>query len=120
MLAKAFKSAAELGIPEHEHAGLCHVLYLMEDGKIKPDWIVMRSFGETRECGTAHCIAGWVNHFNKKAFPEAARSEASSLVKRLPRELTKLFGIDHYDMLIDGAKVPAALRSYLETGKCPV
>lgn len=119
MLARTFKTAVELGIPEHEHAALVTVLYMIEDGVIKPEELVMYTF--TNDCGTSHCLAGWANAINADAFPELLKSNraVAALFVRLPRNLTKVFGISHPMMRATPDQAKAALRTYLETGKGP-
>ncbi len=113
MLARTFKSAAELDIPEHEYNALVTVLYMAEDGKIKEENIYMPSF----HCGTTHCLAGWANVIDEKAFPESRTG--GGLSRRLPPPLRNLFGLNDGIMRsASGATAVKALRTYLETGKC--
>jgi hypothetical protein len=129
MLAKTFKTAAELGIPEHEAHALTTVLYMLEDGEIKPENVIMAQW--EAKCGTAHCLAGWAHAVDKDAFPEISRTctficsggqirnIAASLYERLPRELSSLFGLANLTMITASAEqATAALRHYLETGIC--
>lgn len=124
MLAKTLKSAAELGLADHEYNALCRTLYMMEDEQIKPDLIYMRNYTEYTSCGTAHCLAGWAHEIDKNAFPECNGNQistSSALSNRLPLQLSKLFGINHSKMAGATPTVAiATLRAYLETGICPV
>lgn len=117
MLAKTMKTAAELGIAEHEYNALVTVLYMMEDGQIPPERIYMSGY----HCGTRHCIAGWANEIDKTAFPESVRGWVSGTVylqRRLPPTLVKLFGIDPTQTMryAEPERAVRALRTYLETG----
>ncbi len=127
MLARTFKTAAELGLQDHEHQVLITVLYMAEDGIIGPDDLHMPLF----HCGTRHCLAGWCNTVNREAFPEVTPNHENGSVlmtirqfaafaQRLPNELHRLFGMldskyHHagFDTTFKG------LRSYLETGMVP-
>lgn len=122
MLARTLKTAAELGLADHEYNALCTTLYMIEDGQIKPSLIFMRAYKELTSCGTAHCIAGWAHEIDKKAFPEVDAYYVTDLLSiRLPHELSKLFGLGHHQMSrATPAVAIAALRTYLETGICPV
>ena len=129
MLAKTFKSAAELGIPEHEVHALTTVLFMLEDGEIKPELINMTAWTTLTFCGTAHCLAGWAHEVDRKAFPELSRSGDSPLPiairlrNRVPPELAKLFAINDDVRVMycaSPAQATAALRHYLETGNCGI
>jgi hypothetical protein len=125
MLARTLKSAAELGLAEHEYNALCTTLYMMEDGQIPMNLIYMGAFHEKTHCGTTHCLAGWANHFDATAFPEIAPGltnvTAGAMKTRLPEELIRLFGMNTgmpYMANAPADKAIAALRTYLETGRC--
>ena len=119
MLARTFKSAAELGIPEHEREALCTVLYMIEDGQIDLALLKMHSYTDTERCGTTHCLAGWAHAVDKTAFPELdSFFPTERLHNRLPLCLLDLFGIGKMGCY-HSSKAPAKLRTYLETGKCP-
>lgn len=119
MLARTFKSAAELGMEQHEYDALVTVLYHIEDGTIPPEKINMRHF----HCGTAHCLAGWANTVDEDAFPETNSGVfGPSLSARVRRdsELGYLFGLGHSPMRYAAPKQARdALRGYLESGRCP-
>lgn len=124
MLAKTFRTANELGILEHELEAMQTVLFMIEDGRIKPTQIEMTSWTRINECGTTHCIAGWAHEVDKKAFPElkfCTRDPIGMKIRaRVPRELAKLFAIDdqNMSMLTETAEgATKALRNYLETGR---
>jgi|ERR1700722_15068774 len=124
MLARTFKTAAELGIPEHEAHALQTVLYMLEDGEIKKEMLYMGNWHGLGACGTTHCLAGWANAVDERSFPEVSGRAVSmpkyrELEDRLPIELRQLFGMDNRLMLFAGAAVAtASLRHYLETGIC--
>ena len=123
MLARTFKTAAELGLRENEYDALCNVLWMAEDGTIQPEKINMLHF----HCGTAHCLAGWAHTIDATAFPEIAHVDGSDQIinqscmnilrTRLPNPLRDLFGIhETWMMRVNPQKAISALRSYLETG----
>jgi hypothetical protein len=112
MLARIFKTAGELGIPENEYNALCTVLYLAEDGQIPPERIYMPSI----HCGTKHCLLGWCQVVDKTTFPEFGEMLLSQ--RWLPTELQKLFAFSGFDRHRPGSKAIADLRRYLETGMC--
>jgi hypothetical protein len=121
MLAKVFKTATELGIPEHEAHALTTVLFMLEDGEINPENVIMAQW--EAKCGTAHCLAGWAHAVDSTAFSEistyAPAPTATRLYERLPRELSHLFGLCNLKMLSASAEqATEALRHYLETGIC--
>jgi hypothetical protein len=123
MLAKTFKTAAELGIPEHECHALKTVLFMIEDGEIEPELIRMEQWHVNTECGTAHCLAGWANAIDKTAFPEIENPSMlllSKMSERLPKELLNVFGFDQRQSFLYGTEkhAVASLRHYLETGHC--
>lgn len=122
MLAQTFKTAAELGIPEQERNALVTVLYMAEDGEIKPEQIYMASY---HLCDTTHCLAGWANTVDRTAFPEIGPSSSNyALRRRLPPALVNLFGLTDVagstSLRYAGPeRAIRALRTYLETGECP-
>jgi hypothetical protein len=123
MLARTFKTAAELGIPEHEAHALQTVLYMLEDGEIKLESLYMGSWTVTTSCGTTHCIAGWANTVDERAFREIAKDvrigDYIRLKDRIPTELCLLFGMDNIKMSrAEPGEATESLRHYLETGIC--
>ena len=127
MLARAFKTASELGLLEHEYAALVEVLYRIEDGTISLSRIRMSKFKS--HCGTAYCLAGWANHIDNTCFPELNEvlpgasldgKIAIQLTDRLPEALRDLFGLN-FSRYVGATPTQArnALRAYLETGKVP-
>lgn len=124
MLANVFKTAAELGIPEHERAALIELLYCVEDGTIPLSEIFMPKF----HCGTSHCLAGWANTIDPEAFPGASpanfypdgRCRDPQKFVSLTPDLKRLFCVGWESHRVTTAEVAVAnLRVYLETGKCP-
>lgn len=122
MLARTFKSAAELGICEREYNALCNVHFMIEDGVIKLKDIDM---SHIHGCGTAHCLAGWANTIDPGAFPELTKLDngymrnPTALPPRLPKKLNDLFGFGSSTMAFASAQAGAtALRKYLETATC--
>ena len=57
MLARSFKSAAELRLTEIEHDSLIKVLHMLERGEIEQKLFNMSSIGG--RCGTPSCMLGW-------------------------------------------------------------
>ncbi len=125
MLAQTFKTAAELGIPDQERNALVTVLYMIEDGQIKPELIFMGAYHASNAlCGTTHCLAGWAYTVDNTAFPELGPNGTRFLRKRVPDQLAKLFGIEKPTTTMSmsnasPARAARALRAYLETGICP-
>jgi len=123
MLARTFKTAAELGIQEHEANALQTVLYMLEDGEIKQSLLYMGAWTYEHSCGTTHCIAGWANVIDGNSFPEISGFTSLKayieLKDRLPNELSRLFGMDNPKMSSAAPDVAIeSLRHYLETGIC--
>lgn len=116
MLARTFKSAAELGMESHEYNALVTVLHMIEDGIIPPEGINMSSY----HCGTKHCLAGWANVVDGAVFPET-KTGSLGLSERLTPALKNLFGIDNNVASLryaNAKRATAALRTFLETGIC--
>ncbi len=63
MLARSFKSAAELGILETDYDALIKTLFAFERGEIQNKQFDMHEW-----CGTACCIWGHTRQFQKDAF----------------------------------------------------
>lgn len=124
MLARSFKTAADLGIPEEWLRSLVATLYLMESGQLRlerhfdargPNLFNMAYVGRPSahsHCGTPGCIKGWAGIKGTTKFHE---------------ELDRLF-FPSYGDVIRGAgcrfledvapdKAARVLRGYLETGK---
>lgn len=118
MLARTFKSAAELNIPVHEYNALSTLLHMAESGEIKPSRIKMNSYHNWMLC--TYCLAGWANQIDKSAFPEVnGHAPSDRLIHRLPKDLTRLFGINWPQQSHASPETAvAALRTYLETGHC--
>jgi hypothetical protein len=116
MLARTFKTAAELGIPEHEAHALQTVLYMLEDGQIKSEQVYMYNWHGLGACGTTHCLAGWAHEIDAKAFQEINEDfPVKNLTCRLPTELAATFGINNARMMYATAD---QATHYLETGIC--
>jgi hypothetical protein len=110
MLARTFKTAAELGLLDHEYEALHEVLRRLEDGRIPLRDVNMFMF----HCGTTHCLAGWANVIDANAFPETrGRSITQKLADRLPDALSCVFTA----VLASGARARYLLRHYLQTGE---
>lgn len=123
MLARTFKTAAELGLAEHEAQALQTVLYMLESGEIKLELVYMGSWTCGYGCNTAHCLAGWANVVDEDAFPEiggdVGLSDYNDLKDRIPEELNQLFGMGNRAMSGASAlQATESLRYYLETGVC--
>ncbi len=120
MLARTFKTAAELGLQDHEHQALITVLYMAEDGQIKPEELNMSQW----HCDTSHCLAGWANTINNEAFPELNKLNWGCMTtvagdrfsSRLPKPLLRLFGVGTPMKYASFSETIPSLRRYLETG----
>jgi hypothetical protein len=110
MLARTFKTAAELGLLECEYEALHEVLRRLEDGRIPLSNVNMSVF----HCGTTHCLAGWATVIDGNAFPETrGRHAFEKLDHRLPIELSSVFS----EALATGVQARYLLRHYLQTGE---
>jgi len=122
MLARTFKTAAELGLRQHEYDALHEVLERLEDGRIPLKDVYMRTFHNS--CGTMHCLAGWANVIDRKAFPETLWETGTArvsrgLLSRLPLALSYVFGVTAASDTPDatGTEARHLLRHYLTTGE---
>ena len=120
MLARSFRSAADLGISEVERNALVATLFAFERGEIQN--FTMRHLRET--CGTPACICGWANFYSGgEAFAEVSSMSATLAVKRLharlPRQLQYLFDIQGMPRQSGAtrAQAAAALANYLTFGE---
>src|SRR5687767_10632015 len=116
MLAQNFKTAADLGIPEHEFSALATVLGMLERCEIHD--FDMGTFN--RDCGTPGCICGWARHVDESAFPEVGGGITVFKLFRRPVGLTRLFAIGavETEKIFDAtpAQAAIALRNYLTHG----
>ncbi len=125
MLARSFKTAAQLNITEMELSALKAVLGMLERGEIPHRKFSMQSTGDAlfwkgEECGTPACICGWARHVTRNlAFDGSLR--------RYPRDLCNLFlmgadkrSLDAVEVIwpkITTAVAARALSNYLTTGE---
>lgn len=124
MLARNFKTPADLGISNAEFEALAKVLGMLERGDIpEREFNMARIRGKT-SCGTVACICGWASIVSDgRAFPmremPGERWYPISSFSALPKSLRDLFGVDNMKVCFEGTRQSAAiaLRSYLTTGE---
>lgn len=130
MLARNFKSAADLGISDVELGSLITVLGMLERDELvqglypmaiqarAPNEFNMAVTIENSSCGTIACLAGWAYSISgKQAFPEITKDDIGAW--RNDRNLRDLFGIGKTHSELCGVtpdQAATALRSYLTTG----
>ncbi len=105
MLVRTFKTAAEIGLPQHEYEVLIQLLGMMERGEVTEGLFDMERIGNPR-CGTPGCIIGWAYALGAHDFhTEIGTDQQWRAFRRLTEARTATLG-----------QATRALHNYLTTG----
>lgn len=119
MLARSFKTAADLGITEQEHGALVAVLYMLERGEIAAREFNMEKIGYPNlKCKTPGCILGWARAVaNLPLFEEKTQGVKELFLYKGRESYLMIVGSGRSVSSIQPEQAAHALSNYLTTGE---